>query len=297
MIRYPVTREKLEQAISKKSKNWLSTAKSRTETLRLKGKYTEDNPIWSAIKPVYMELQGGSKCSYCERKLEAIDHGLTEQDVEHFRPKGNIKEWPVPPALKKKKIPFAPVPTDPTGYYLLPYHIFNYAASCKPCNEALKKDYFPVSRHYDQSVDDPELLKDEKPYLIYPIGAIDEDPETLMHFNGASPTPRTATSDFSLHRALVTIEFFKLGDPVARKNLFRERAQIIITLAMLLDILNNTSATDAKKQRAQKLIAGYTDQNAPHTNCARSFARLYNSNREAAEKIAENAEQYVTGIS
>ena len=43
--------------------------------------------LWSETKQVYIELQH-SKCAFCEKPLE----GRIEQDVEHFRPKGEVSD-------------------------------------------------------------------------------------------------------------------------------------------------------------------------------------------------------------
>ena len=59
-------------------------------------------------------------------KLESVETGKVEQDVEHFRPKASVKKWAG--ASKLPGIPFAAAPAPKTGYHLLPYHPFNYAA-------------------------------------------------------------------------------------------------------------------------------------------------------------------------
>ena len=108
-----------------------------------------------------MKLQGESKCAYCERKLESSDYGKIEQDVEHFRPKKMVREWQMPKRLKELGIAAMKVPNDDRGYFLLPYHPFNYAATCKPCNSALKKNYFPIAGDYELTNEDPvDLLKE-----------------------------------------------------------------------------------------------------------------------------------------
>jgi len=93
MIGYPISKTKLKALIGAKSATWLTRADALTEEFRRKGKYREKSTIWSEVKEIYMDLQGESKCAYCERKLEAVAHGKAEQDVEHFRPKGNVKAW------------------------------------------------------------------------------------------------------------------------------------------------------------------------------------------------------------
>ena len=84
------------------------------------------------------------------------------------------------------------MPPGNNGYYRLAYHIFNYAAACKPCNSALKKNGFPIAGTYRLEADDLEALKDEEAYLIYPLGDMDEDPEELIEFHGVVPRPIAA---------------------------------------------------------------------------------------------------------
>ena len=295
MIRYSISRTDLEALIRAEKSGWLDRAEERTEQFRAKGRYEESSSIWSEVKPVYMRLQGNSKCAYCERKLESIEVGKVEQDVEHFRPKASIKTWKLPLALKDKGIPFAKTPDEGRGYFLLPYHPFNYSAACKPCNSTLKKDYFPIAGKYDLKGDDPWRLKKEKPYLIFPIGDFDSDPEDLIRFHGTSPQPVKA-SGHKRYRALVTIEFFKLDDATKRKNLIRERAMVIIALHPQLEKFTAPRSA-SEKALAKSVIDGFTGPNAPHTNCARSFRALFQKNPTEAKSIFEKAAQLLNSIS
>lgn len=295
MIRYSVTKAKLEEDIEKQCPGWLQETAERTKVFRSKGRYDEEKkPLWSKVKIVYMRLQGECKCAYCERKLESTDFGKIEQDVEHFRPKGGVRAWKVPTALQKAGIKVTDVPDEDRGYYLLPYHPFNYSAACKPCNSALKKDFFPIAGKYRLTGDDPAKLTSEKPYLICPVGDFDEDPSDLIGFHGVSPRA-LANTGYARARALVTIEFFKLDD-AKRKNLIRERAQIIITLHPFLEKLAD-GATGTAKSDAQRIVNGLTSSESAHTNCAKSFQALFNGNRIEAKAVFDAALMVVTSIS
>jgi hypothetical protein len=146
VIGYPVSREELCRLIEAHVPGWLDRATERTAQFRRQRKYEETSTIWSEVKAVYMQLQGGAKCAFCERKLEAVEYGKGEQAVEHFRPKGNIAAWKMPAALAAQGTPSTQRATEPPaklgGYYLLAYDVFNYSAACNPCNSALKRDYF-----------------------------------------------------------------------------------------------------------------------------------------------------------
>jgi len=294
MIRYPVSQQELEKLIEAESPGWLAKAAKRTESFRAKGRYEETSSIWSAVKAVYMRLQGGSKCAYCERKLEDVDLGKVEQDVEHFRPKGNIKGWRVPKKLAGQDITASPVPKAGKGYYLLPYHPFNYASACKPCNSSLKKDYFPIAGAYQLEAEDPAQLAGEQAYLVYPIGGIDDDPEQLIGFHGLSPYA-LASQGHKRKRALVTIEFFRLDDAVKRKNLFRDRALVVMALYPLLK--NTTEGTPAEKAKAKKDVKALLKPRLAHLNCAKCFAHLFEAQPEEARLVYEKAVKLLTSMS
>lgn len=206
-----------------------------------------------------------------------------------------MKPWKVPEHLAALGIKATAVPHEKRGYFLLPYHLFNYAAACKPCNSALKSDRFPIAGTYNLTSEDPAQLKNEKPYLIYPIGDCDTDPEQLIRFHGVSPQP-VAMRGYRRHRALVTIEFFKLDDLNRRKHLIRERAVIIIALFPQLEKLSqDVSAAD--KAKARQIVEGFTQPTAPHTNCARSFRDLFGIHPDAAKAIFDKAVQLIESTS
>ncbi len=295
MIAYPKSRAELEALIEGAVPGWLKRASERTAAFRRQGRYEEKSPIWSDVKVVYMRLQGGSKCIFCERKLESEEYGKGEQDVEHFRPKGRVRAWKLPKSLRDEGVVLAAVPKEDHGYYLLPYHPLNYSAACKPCNSALKSDYFPIAGKYSLKADDVEKMKSEKALLIYPIRDFDDDPEDLIGFHGISPYS-VAPGGHARNRALTTIEFFKLDDEAKRKNLFRDRAMVIIALHAQMVVLDD-GASGKSKTIAEDLIAGFTSEKAPHANCARCHKKLFEVDRKAAFAEYESVVRYFDSIS
>lgn len=177
---------------------------------------------------------------------------------------------------------------------MLPYHPFNYSAACKPCNSTLKKDHFPVAGNYNVDADDPLSLSGEKPYLIYPIGTLDDDPETLIDFHGPSPRP-IAPNGHDRNRALVTIEFFELDNPESRKNLYRDRALVIMGLYSLLE--KTTVGTGAEKAAAVANVENFLKPQLRHLNCARSFKRLFDTDPIEAKAIRDSAVALMISIS
>jgi len=113
------------------------------------------------------------------------------------------------------------------GYYLLPYHPFNYTVACKPCNTYFKNSYFPIRGARDIEKDDPRNLKSEQAYLE-------------SFYNPPS-------------------------------NLHKELAQQAISC----------------------LISGKSS----HTNCMRSFKRLYETDRDRVSKIVKEIINYLKTVS
>lgn len=295
MIGYRVSLAQLQTLIDAEAPGWRTRADERTEQFKKIGKYTEVSTIWSEIKVVYMRLQGEAKCVYCERKLEGEERGKAEHDVEHFRPKSSVRNWKLPAALSKQGIVLTQPNKSAPGYHILPYHLFNYSAACKPCNSAIKSDCFPISGTYQFGGDDPSALMGEQPLLIYPIGDFDDDPEELIGFYGISPHA-IPPSGFKRHRALATIAFFELDDAIGRKNLVRGRAYVITALyPQLLTLAGNESAK--KKAIARMLVDGFTSPKSEHTNCARSFRNLFNNAPDEAERVFEVAAEFIDSSS
>jgi hypothetical protein len=106
MIRYANgTREALEALVDAHKSDWRTNAATRTAAIVQAGAFAEKSSIWSEIKLVLMALQN-FKCIFCERPLARKLAGAVEQDVEHFRPKSSVKEWPKKP--KKNQAPNTP---------------------------------------------------------------------------------------------------------------------------------------------------------------------------------------------
>lgn len=281
MIRYPITKAQLRAEITKVDANWFTTTAAVLAALPARPASSDFKPLWSKIKQVYIDLQC-SKCCFCEKPLE----GKIEQDVEHFRPKTEIKPWKVPAKLNAEGVTVqqpASGASEP-GYAGLPYEAFNYAMACKTCNSTLKGNLFPIEGVRDSAGTDPAQMGAEEALFIYPIGTIDTDPEQLIEFDGLSPVPKQS-SGFDRRRAVVTIEVFRLNSPKLR-TLFKQRAYLVRHLYLELEGEQNAS-TNAKRARHQTAIDVLTSPETPFTNCLRSFARLYAADPVRAGEIAD----------
>jgi hypothetical protein len=305
MIRHPIQPEPkqvddieyLKGLIQALRPDWLGRADSKTQTFRTDGDYNESSPIWSEIKDVFLDLQSG-KCAYCERKLGGKSYNRKEYDVEHYRPKNKVGSWPSKKALEKMiergqrpyKFPMGEETTK--GYYLLPYNISNYAAACTGCNSTLKSNYFPIANKRVLDSDDYDLLKTEEPYLLFPIGETDDDPEDMITFRGVLPVP-TKKSGPKYRRARVTIDFFDLD---IRPELIEERARIIQNIWLAFMTISNRNSDEDLNAHARKIIELALSPSSPHANCARSFHKLCQKNRHEARQLKAHAQRILEEI-
>lgn len=289
MIRYPISPEELRARIEAEAPGWLENAAKRTEKLRRAGRYDESSPSWSQVKKVYMRLQQ-DKCAYCERLLTSEDFGgAIEHDLEHYRPKNGVPGWPSDEIARERGISyrFSTGEPFPEGYYLLAYHPLNYATACKKCNSPLKSCYFPIAGERGAQSDDPADLQSELPFLIYPLGDLDDDPEEILTFVGINPVPRVKKGP-RWRRARVTIDFFELD---GREELWRERAEKIWNLYSTLELLRGG---DVERQAlAARAVQVLLSPASGHTSCGRAFRALYEEDRAQAGEIAQTALGYL----
>ncbi|MEE1963097.1 hypothetical protein V1387_10415 [Allomuricauda taeanensis] len=263
----------------------------RTAEFRNAGSYSERSSIWSEIKPVYMDIQN-YKCAFCEKRLSGEEIGTIEHDIEHFRPKKKITNWKIPKSLNG--VPITKAIRNQPGHHLLAYNPFNYTTSCKPCNSILKKNNFPIEGQYDVTQASViSLIRYELPYLLYPLGNFDKNPEDLFFFVGIHPVSK-GNSLREENRARVTIEFFKLNDHVQRKHLFIQRAETILALYRIMETIVVNGIVD---EEDAKEFANRTSLHAPHANCARSFMILYKNDRDEAYRVFKDAQKYYNSVS
>jgi hypothetical protein len=287
MIRVATTAALLLAAIEAQRPGWSARAQARTEALAAGAADPEFSSLWSEIKEVYIKLQH-AKCVYCEKELE--DQPI-EHDVEHYRPKKEVARWVVPPALARRGIVVKqPSGGSEPGYPLLAYHPLNYAASCKTCNSILKRSCFPIAGIRDPAGRDPHAMAGERPFLLYPIGDIDDDPEDLIEFAGLSPQAKG--TGFRRQRALVTIWLFDLN----RKWLQKDRAMEIMRYFLALERMKR-SPRDRIVRDSERIIRYMSSPSARHANCLRSFRRLYDADRAAAERIFRACTRLVESFS
>ncbi len=288
MIRYQIDLQGLglRDRVEALKPGWVGRAAERAQRFIDLGKYADRSSIWSEIKPVFIRLQE-RKCAFCERALPGERYGKGEHDLEHFRPKSSVKKWPTARIRRERKLDyqFSTGGARAGGYYWLAYDLENYATACKSCNSALKSSYFPIAGQrgaVPASVS--ELHASEEPFLIYPLGELDDDPEELISFIGIVAVPRSEI-DEKRRRAQVTIDFFDLNN---RDELWDERFAVIRSLWQALR--NRELAQDqAEQDDASLTIEELISARSPHTSCARSFLALFEDDPRAAWRVYREA--------
>lgn len=274
----------IESCINTYKASWLQRAAQRTATYKAKGKVTHDSHIWSEIKEVYMEIQG-NKCAFCETELEGKDSGKGLHDVEHFRPKNRIRKWKASNEFNDLGIDITN-PSVSKGYHLLTYNLLNYSIACKPCNQAIKSDRFPIKGSYNTSMENPAVESDaEVPLLLFPIGQVDVDCEDLISFEGAVPLA-VKPDGLDFERAITTIEFFRLGRADLRGKLFKERCQKIIIIDALIE---DDDEPEDYYDILKDVIADYAD----HASCARAYVKLLKTDKVKAKEVLKEAKKFI----
>ena len=295
MIRYRTSLTDLQTRIDKQKATWRTRAARATKYFDSTGCYSEydrnnnplaPRPFWSEIKQVYLDIQR-RKCAYCER---CPSSWAGDYAIEHFRPKSTVDDWPPSSHPTHTHFIFASSGISSQGYYQLAYHPLNYTAACSQCNTNLKRNFFPVANPRDITATDPvALLASEQPYLIYPLGNHDTDPEQLIQFDGIIPGIKATYGSHGYKRAEVAIDIFCLE---AREDLREERCRV---LESLIDDLNDESThPDAERRRkARNAIQRAQSPGSEHSSCAKCFIALYRRDPTRAERLAQEATKYL----
>ncbi len=244
---------------------------------------------WSKIKDVFTSLQFG-KCAYCERRVQAeIKRGKVQSDVEHFRPKNAVKPW------SSSDTTLVVGQGVAAGYDWLATNVANYTFSCKECNSTYKGNYFPIAGKAGRSRQSVRVLNTrEKPFLLNPLDALDDDPEDLIDWVSFIPIPKISEiqDQYRYWRAKVIIEFFELDE---RHDVRHGCAEQIIAVwnAFLLKDHPLVGQTNREELERYK-----TENTRVHMACIRAFLRLLEdeTTQVTAKMYAEAAANYVAEI-
>lgn len=154
----------------------------------------------ASVKASLIEAQHG-KCCFCERRVG------TDGDVEHFRPKGGVRQSP-------------DAPLEKPGYYWLAYDWDNLFLSCGPCNSRNKRNLFPLAKGTSRSKHHKDDHRCEAPLFVNPAA---DDPQSFIGWRSEVPI---ALND----RGETTIRALGLD----RRALLDIRREHLVTFAKLI---------------------------------------------------------------
>jgi hypothetical protein len=196
-----------------------------------------------------------NKCAYCEAHYRLT---LRDADVEHFRPKGRVRDR----HNDIVKVQLNGQEVNHPGYWWLAYEPLNLMPSCPFCNRTAKRELFPLEDGSSYAVQPGEEAL-EKPLLLHP--GLD-DPDQHLHFE-----PRFGVLVPTTEKGRATIETFHLN----RDILCEERRDVYTTVYAHLTTMGILTAR----------IASLTTDEQQHLERIRQFVGRHRRG-EAAYSIA-----------
>ena len=160
----------------------------------------------ASVKKALIDSQH-KKCCFCEAKFLANTHG----DVEHYRPKGAIKQDKESDLAKP-------------GYYWLAYTWNNLYWCCPTCNRTYKKNFFPLRDPTKRARSPQDCLEAEEPLILDPGGS--EDPRDHIEFRQELAIGKTC-------EGRTTVEVIGLN----RADLWEERHACLAEIKIMREIL------------------------------------------------------------
>jgi len=166
------------------------------------------------------------KCAFCEAKPLHVSDG----DVEHFRPKGGVRQADSEPLERP-------------GYYWLAYEWNNLLFACERCNRRHKRNLFPLADPDRRARSPRDASAHEAPIFIDPSA---EDPEPYISYREHVPIAIGGNV-----RGQQTIDALGL----TRAELNADRETHLETLRILHAIAANPDIHDELRARARTLLA------------------------------------------
>jgi len=202
-----------------------------------------DSSIYGAksVKNALIQAQQG-KCAFCESQVRHIAHG----DVEHYRPKGGVRQSEADPL-------------DQPGYFWLAYGWENLFFACQLCNQSFKKNLFPLVDPLRRARSHLDDLAAEQPMLIHPA---DEEPSAFIGFRDEMAFPIDDEP-----RARTTIEVLGLN----REELAEFRLDHLAPFKLLREALPLLPADSAEARDIQALFEQAVLPSAQYSSMIRAL--------------------------
>jgi uncharacterized protein (TIGR02646 family) len=181
------------------------------------------------------------KCAFCEAKPLHVSDG----DVEHFRPKGGMRQADAEPLQRP-------------GYYWLAYDWTNLMFACERCNRRHKKNLFPLIDPSRRATTHRDDVADEVPVFIDPSA---EDPAQYIGYREHVPIAIGGNA-----RGQQTIDALGLR----RRDLTADREEHLVRMRLLHAVASNAAVPAELRTEAAALVARATSAAAEYSLMCRS---------------------------
>jgi uncharacterized protein (TIGR02646 family) len=187
---------------------------------------TFDRDVYAhqSVKVALVAMQH-EKCAFCEAKPLHVSDG----DVEHFRPKGGVRQADTEPLERP-------------GYYWLAYEWDNLLFACERCNRRHKKSLFPLTDPSRRARSHRDASVHEAPIFVDPAA---EDPEPYIGYRDHVPIAIGGNL-----RGEQTIEALGLRRP----DLNADRERHLAFVKMLHAVVSNPEVPDDLQTQARHLL-------------------------------------------
>ena len=228
-----------------------------------------DAERWSVHKSAFAAAQH-DKCGFCEAKPLVTGFG----DVEHYRPKAEVRDLPGERTKLGMSVPHRATPVGRTrgvpvsdhGYWWLAFTWENWLFACSLCNQTYKGNLWPV-RESPRGTHGEHCEQHETPLLLNPFDG--PDPVKQLTYNRDGLIAERNESPWG--RA--TIDTCGLD----RFELTRERCEIARNVFSKLEALEipDLTPTEADRERILAEIEALGGDSEPHAGMVRSIVEVY----------------------
>jgi hypothetical protein len=209
------------------------------------------------------------KCAYCESSYAAVYDG----DVEHFRPKGKIKE----------KTPPTP------GYYWLANDWDNLFLACQHCNQRRKHILFGEEELASYGKLDQFPLNPEDKRLTGPDSAFEEEEKARLLINPCldkpeehlAYEPEQAVIVPLTPKGTVSVNVYVLQRPLLVQERKKRLLDLFTQLSRVkqeLEDWNESPGNRRRKERFEfemKALNSFTGQEKPYAGMCRYFVKKF----------------------
>ena len=261
LIRKPIAPARLAAGIARTQQDCIAFDKNSNYYLGGKGfEFKQQIYGHTDVKECLKFAQHG-KCCYCEGNCGAHDYG----DVEHYRPKGTVKQ----DNSSEKLYP---------GYYWLVYCWKNLYYSCSICNQK-KSVFFPLANPASRARSHNDDIADEEPLLLNPGGT--DDPSNHIKFIG----PRVQGVSEMGRKTIEVINLNRLDLVEARLKTLRvvKSAMEIANLVNSLYKFSNSDELNDKLIESRRIVDDAMKQTVEFSAMIADF--IAESNSKAMQDI------------